>query len=354
LLLLIFNQFVNNVFGSLQVHVGQCYGPLADPLKHALDDPFWEYNLTQWGCDHTDNRPCQFSVSPCPTTRHKHASDSLMNPHMPAWNASSSGAQAAAMLLPHISHFVSERQHIGFRNRSSSLLDLDYLVGVVLDGALELDPGLSNTYFFFSSDNGFHLGEHRMSYGKQHPYETDVSLPFYAAGPGVPVGSTLQHPTTHIDLTATLVELAGAKPTRELEGLSFASLFKPSPPSPQEWRRWQFSEHHCGLVTWRKLRFPLVGDNYTYHMWCGVGTNSSEGTQEVFDHNVDPWELSNIAQDGLAGAKLASELGPLAEFLWTCSGSQCHNPKPQKVQQFQCYTVNSESTLDSNEFDWDP
>jgi N-acetylglucosamine-6-sulfatase len=233
------------------------------------------------------------------------------------------------MELPPVSPWVSRRMDIAFRNRSSSLLDLDYLIGVVLDGALALDPGLKNTFFVFSSDNGFHLGEHRMPFGKEHPYQTDVSVPMYIAGPGVPAGAALAYPTTHIDLTATLVELAGAVPSQELEGLSFAAAFSPSPPTPQAWRPWQFAEHHCGKLTWRSLRWPLR--NVTYSMWCGDGSGSANGAEEVFEHAADPWELANIAADGGPGAAEVALSGPLAEYLWTCTGKECHTPSATPV-----------------------
>lgn len=179
-------------------------------------------------------------------------------------------------------------------------------------------------------NSGFHLGERRMPLGKEHPYNTDVSLPFYIAGPGVPRAASLAYPTTHIDLTATIVELAGATPSRELEGLSFAPAFGAAPPTPEAWRPWQFAEHHCGQLTWRSLRWPLV--NRTYSMWCGdKRPGDANGAEEVFDHGADPWELANIAADGGAGAAEAARSGPLAEALWGCTGKQCHAPAPTPV-----------------------
>ncbi len=71
---------------------------------------------------------------------------------------------------------------------------------------------LDETYIFFSADNGYHLGEHQALFGKSSPYETDTRLPMYVRGPGVPKGATRPHPTTHLDVTATIVELAGAAP----------------------------------------------------------------------------------------------------------------------------------------------
>ena len=136
------------------------------------------------------------------------------------------------MQLAPVDAYIANRMDIGFRNRSSALLDLDHLLGVVLDGIEALGVA-DSTYVIFTSDNGFHMGEHRMLFGKEHPYETDVSLPFYVRGPGVPAGAVLQYATTHIDITATIVELAGATPVGpELDGLSFAAAFSASPPAP--------------------------------------------------------------------------------------------------------------------------
>lgn len=109
-----------------------------------------------------------------------------------------------------------------------------------------------------------------MPMGKEHPYETDVSLPMYIVGPGVPAGSILRYPTNHIDMTATIVELGGATPKGPpLDGLSFAAAFSTNPPAPEDWRDFQFSEHHCGDLTWRKIRRPLETGKYMYNHTVG-------------------------------------------------------------------------------------
>ena len=48
--------------------------------------------------------------------------------------------------------------------------------------------GLADTtYFIVTSDNGFHLGQHRLPFGKGTAYEEDVHVPLYVRGPGVRV-----------------------------------------------------------------------------------------------------------------------------------------------------------------------
>lgn len=74
----------------------------------------------------------------------------------------------------------------------------------------------------------------------------------YVRGPGVPEGVISKLPTTHLDITATILELTGttdgpATPTN-LDGLSFASALKDTAAAsklrdmPELWRDFSFSE----------------------------------------------------------------------------------------------------------------
>ena len=60
-------------------------------------------------------------------------------------------------------------------------MDLDDLLSTIF-GGLDALGKRDTTYFWFSSDNGYHLGEHRLLYGKTEPYETDTRLPMYVTG----------------------------------------------------------------------------------------------------------------------------------------------------------------------------
>lgn len=179
----------------------------------------------------------------------------------------------------------------------------------------------SNTYVIFTSDNGFHMGEHRMLFGKEHPYNHDTELPLFITGPGVPAGVNLLHPTTHIDITATVAELGGATPTGPpLDGLSFVGALGATPVDPASWRDFQFTEFFENANTWQSVRRPLAGAQTRFTRWC-------QDNLEVFDLAADPFELNNL--DGSAAGTAVEDVdSPFAFALGSCSGAACNAPTP--------------------------
>ena len=53
---------------------------------------------------------------------------------------------------------------------------------------LKQDGELNNTYIFFTSDNGYFEGEHRIKRSKFLPYESSTHLPLLVRGPGLAPG----------------------------------------------------------------------------------------------------------------------------------------------------------------------
>jgi arylsulfatase A-like enzyme len=137
-----------------------------------------------------------------------------------------------------------------FQHRVRSLQGLDRLVDTVLQQVEAL--GLAdNTYVVFTGDNGFHLGEHRLAYGKGQPYESDTRVPLLVRGPGVASGAQRLHGTQHVDLVATIAELAGldaGDTPWPLDGLSIRALWNTSTPDIDDWR--QASRRSTGVGVW--------------------------------------------------------------------------------------------------------
>ena len=142
------------------MHFGTCNGPHLDLSLYAPEDPFWELDLAlRNGCPNaTANQGCSLAMSPCTTARNSGAGAGLTNPRGAAWNASAAGGARLPpeMARPGLTQFEAEREDVGYRNRTGSAVDLDDMLGVVLDGveALGLTP---NTYILVTSDNGYHL-----------------------------------------------------------------------------------------------------------------------------------------------------------------------------------------------------
>ena len=74
------------------------------------------------------------------------------------------------------------------RERLRALRAVDDLVATVV-GRSRRPAGSTNTYVVYTSDNGFHMGQHRLFIGKTTAYEEDIRVPMAIRGPGVPKGA---------------------------------------------------------------------------------------------------------------------------------------------------------------------
>ena len=74
------------------------------------------------------------------------------------------------------------------RGRLRSLQTVDRAVRDLTDALAETEE-LANTYIVFTTDNGYHLGEHRLEAGKYMPYKEDANFPLIVRGPGVAEGA---------------------------------------------------------------------------------------------------------------------------------------------------------------------
>jgi N-acetylglucosamine-6-sulfatase len=72
-----------------------------------------------------------------------------------------------------------------YRQRLESMLAVDEMVGSLVE-ELEAAGELENTYIFFTSDNGFLYGEHRIRSGKNRAYEESARLPLFVGDRGCP------------------------------------------------------------------------------------------------------------------------------------------------------------------------
>ena len=81
-----------------------------------------------------------------------------------------------------------------------------------------------NTYVVLTSDNGLHLGQHRLGRGKGTPFTSDAQVPLLVVGPGVEPG-TRGEVVSNIDLAPTFEDLAGLTSPAYRSGQSLVPTF---------------------------------------------------------------------------------------------------------------------------------
>src|SRR5262249_9283149 len=112
-----------------------------------------------------------------PAPRDADALPELRAPQTPAFNAVPD-PNAPKWLAGHVSLSDIDVARIDgiFRKRVQSVLAVDAMIGA-LQAALVSIGQDRNTYFIFSSDNGYHMGEYRLMPGKMTAYDTDIRVP---------------------------------------------------------------------------------------------------------------------------------------------------------------------------------
>lgn len=138
--------------------------------------------------------------------------------------------------LPRILPATRDRVTRTYRNRLRSLQAVDEGVERLINVLRELGA-LESTLFIVSSDNGFHLLDHRLLMGKETAYEMDIRVPFVARGPGIPRGAHSDAIVLNNDLAPTFAELAGAAAPGFVDGRSIVSLLQGK---DSTWRRERF------------------------------------------------------------------------------------------------------------------
>jgi len=109
--------------------------------------------------------------------------------------------------------------------RLQTLQSIDEGVERVVKLLQELDQ-LDNTYIFYTSDHGYHLGQYGLVKGKAFPFDVDTKVPMIVRGPGVPKNTKFSEPVVNIDLAPTFLDVAGLNPPPHMDGRSILDIFR--------------------------------------------------------------------------------------------------------------------------------
>lgn len=254
-----------------------------------------------------------------------------------------------------------------YRRRAQSLQAVDRGVAGLIN-LLQQNGQLQNTYIIFTSDNGFHLGQHRMPAGKQTAYESDIHLPLLVRGPGVSAGAHVAALTGNIDLAPTIAALGGTAMQDDPDGRSLLPFLSGAPvgspgvvPAPAGWRQAYLLEHWTdastvedrsgagqlepddpdqGGATPGDQPEPTVppsgpvapGKIPEFHGLRVAGYTYVEyttGEKELYNLSQDPYELNNLAQS--ADPALLATLHQRLDALRDCAGDACRQAESQPL-----------------------
>jgi len=235
-----------------------------------------------------------------------------------------------------------------YRERLQSLLAVDEMVAALV-GTLRASGQLDNTYVFFASDNGFHLGEHRLPHGKLSPYEEAIRVPLVVRGPGVPAGRVEDRLALNTDLAPTFAELAGAATPGFIDGRSLMPLLRGEVPA--EWRQTILVEAFGSGKSRLRRTNPGAADAgatpdesagelrgsapippYTALRTAGLLYVEYEtGERELYDLRADPYELENLA--ATADPSLLERLSARLAALRECTAGRCRTAEDEPLDQ---------------------
>jgi arylsulfatase A-like enzyme len=190
----------------------------------------------------------------------------------------------------------------------ASISFMDAQLGRVIEALDRLDLA-KNTIIVFTSDHGYHMGEHGL-WQKQSLFEGSARVPLLIVAPGVSQpGSRAATPVSHLDLYPTLTELAGVKAPANLQGQSLVPILKDAQVKGRGWAITQVMRGGVGRpgksaakgsAGNRFFGYSLRTERWRYTEWA----EGKEGT-ELYDHDADPAELKNLAADPAHAATIA-------------------------------------------------
>ncbi|MBN1146042.1 MAG: sulfatase [Anaerolineales bacterium] len=200
-----------------------------------------------------------------------------------------------------------------FNGRLQMLQAVDEMVEDLIQN-LQAAGQLENTYIFFTSDNGFHMGHHRLRPGKATPYDEDIRVPLLARGPGVPAGQKRSALVGNVDLAPTFASIAGLERSKYHDGRSLLPALSEEIP-PSQWRQAYLIEHYISkseafddydtedLPDKESLLEPEYSHNSEAYRPAFKGLRTEDhlyveyitGEKELYNLVDDPYQIENLA-----------------------------------------------------------
>ena len=231
-----------------------------------------------------------FLIQYSPTNPHNpytptaaHANDYNNEParNVPSVNEADVSDKPAKMQKGTVSRSELEAAEEGMREE---LEDTDDFIAGLINAA-EAVTGNSNLLVIFTSDNGFQAGEHRLM-NKSWQYQESVEIPLIMRGTGLPA----QEPTqlvSSVDISATILNFAGAFPPRTFDGRSLHEIVLGIQPADALWRKRVVIENpnDRNWQMYREFQPPDKDFAFIRHL--------DDPTPEFYDLTVDQYQLDS-------------------------------------------------------------
>ena len=157
---------------------------------------------------------------------------------------------------------------------------IDAQLKIVLD-ALKQSGHQEDTIVIFTSDHGYHLGDHFL-WGKVTLFDIGTRVPFLIRAPGLTkAGETSEAMVELIDIYPTLADLAGLKAPEHLQGVSLRPLLG----HPERLGRKKYA--YSVVTRGERLGYALRSQRWRYGKW-------PDG-EELYNLTNDPQEKRNLA-----------------------------------------------------------
>ena len=215
--------------------------------------------------------------------------------------------------------FAGDRARQSAQAYYASISFMDAQVGRVVN-ALDRLGLADNTIIVFTSDHGYHIGEHGL-WQKMSIFEESARVPLLIVAPGVAKkGTRAEAPVGLIDLYPTLTELCGVDAPENLQGQSLVPILKDANAEGRGWALSQVNRNR-GAKSAEGKRFS--GYSLRTPRWRYTEWDEGREGRELYDHESDPKELTNLADDqahATTVADLSKQLRDAVKATFPASG----------------------------------
>ncbi len=181
-----------------------------------------------------------------------------------------------------------DRQHL-INLYDAEIAYVDEQIGRVIE-KLKGEDLWDQTLVLITADHGESFGEHGRYYHGLNLFDEVIRVPLIVKPPGpLEGGRSISNLVRNVDIMPTILDLCGASPPRDLDGISLRSFSQPgsAPAFPAEagayseiyYQEGGFREHF--LMAFRTAEYKLI-------------TDMLQGTEQIYDLQADPGERQNL------------------------------------------------------------